>query len=152
VPLLIPDSTTYLPVLLSVHDVMMYIRDSLPTAGVDLNPIITAMLDKVVRNRVNTYGLFMGPLGAYKVQAPENLRMDDLTIDMHLHEAEVYLIDMLAAALPHAPMDMKDFYYVYPRGEDQTNLIVYVPMDKSQCPPALHGKLVPAAAVRHTAR
>lgn len=149
---MIPDNATYLPVLLSVHDTMMYIRDSLPTEGVDLNPIITAMLDKVVRNRMRTYGLHTGPLGAYKVQAPPNLAMDDVTIDMHLHEAEVFLIDTLAAALPQAPMDMNNFFYVYPRGEDQTNLIVYVPLDKAQCPPALHGKLVPAAAVRHTAR
>ena len=151
-PLLNPDKYMYLPVLLSTHEVMAHIRDVLPTEGVDLNVVIKAMLDKIIYNRMGRYGKWIGPLGAYLIQAPEELPMPHLEVDMHLHEAEVFLIDTLAAVLPRMPMDMTYYQYNYPGGEDQTNLIVYVPVDKAECPIGLHSKLVPAQAVRYTAR
>lgn len=141
----------YLPVLLTVSEVMMHMRDALPTDGVDLNVVVKAMLDKVFHNHMGPYGRFIGPLGAYKIQAQENHPMSDLEIDMHLHEAEVLLIDVLSAALPQLPMNMTNFLYRYPGGEDQTNIIVYVPMDRNKCHPAFVSKLVPAQAVHYTA-
>jgi hypothetical protein len=147
-----PNKFMYLPVLLTTHEVMAHIRDVLPTEGIDLNVVIKAMLDKVFHNHLGRYGKWLGPLGAYRIQAPEVLPMSDFDVDMHLHEAEVFLIDTITGVLPRIPMEMSYYLYLYPGGEDQTNLIVYVPMDKAECPEGLRHKLVPSAAVHYTAR
>lgn len=147
-----PNKFMYLPVLLTTHEVMGHMRDALPCDGVDLNVVIKAMLDKIFHNHMTHFGRLIGPLGAYRIQAPETLGMSDFDVDMHLHEAEVLLLDILTAVLPRLPMDMKYYLYYYPGGVDQTNLVVYVPMEKAECHPGLQHKLVPAQAVRYTAR
>jgi len=143
----------YLPVMINLGDVLMRMKAYLPHSDtVDMTAVIQSMFEKIFYDKQTYHGQYRGPFGAYRQQVPDTAGMTDFDIDLVLHQTELDVLDLLGGFFPTITTDLAKFFYHYPNGENQTNLIIYVPMNQDECPSDFRTKLLPAHAVRYTRR